>query len=155
MANVNQVTLIGYLGKDPQVTTTQQGTKVARLSVGTTERGYTSKSGQQIPDKTEWHDVVIWRQSAEFAEKVCKKGTQVYVQGKLRHRSYEDKDGQTKYVTEIEATDFQILDRMGQNSSQSQQTEPQSAPSPSFDSAPSEAPKNEFNAPTSEDDLPF
>jgi single-strand DNA-binding protein len=118
MANVNQVTLIGYLGKDPQISTTQQGIKVARLSVGTTERGYTSKSGQQIPDRTEWHDVVLWRQSAEFAERFCKKGAQVYVQGKLRHRSYTDKDNQTRYVTEVEADDFQSLDRANQNQQQ-------------------------------------
>jgi single-strand DNA-binding protein len=121
MANVNKVIIIGYLGKDPQITTTQQGIKVARLSVGTTERGYTSKSGQQIPDKTEWHDVVIWRQGAEFAERFCRKGSQVYVQGKLRHRSYVDNNNQTRYITEIEAEEIQSLDRAAQNNANEQQ----------------------------------
>ena len=147
MSNVNQVTLIGYLGKDPQVATTQQGIKVARLSVGTTERGYTSKSGQEIPDKTEWHDVVLWRQSAEFAERFCKKGTQVFVQGKLRHRSYTDKENVTKYTTEVDAEDFQILDRATPSQQATQQPAQGAAPVPVYQYAPQPAQDN--------DNLPF
>lgn len=158
MANVNKVTLIGYLGQDPKVSTTQQGIKVARISVGTTERGYTTRSGQQIPDKTEWHEVVLWRQSAEFVERYCKKGAQVFVQGKLRHRSYVDKDNQTKYVTEVEADDFQILDRVGQSSVQTQQTQQvvqQSAPSAIVAPAPREVPQNQFYGLPNDDEMPF
>lgn len=149
MANVNQVTLIGYLGKDPQISTTQQGIKVARLSVGTTERGYTSKSGQQIPDRTEWHDVVLWRQSAEFAERFCKKGAQVYVQGKLRHRSYTDKDNQTRYVTEVEADDFQSLDRASQNQQQVHQQAQSVSVAPAAQDVAQSLKSND------DDDLPF
>lgn len=121
MASVNQVTILGYLGRDPQVTTTPQGVKVARISIGTTEKGFTTKAGQQIPDRTEWHDVVLWRHNAEFAERFCRKGSQVFTQGKLRHRSYTDNDNQKRYVTEIEADEFMLLDRAAQNQPQGQQ----------------------------------
>ena len=150
MASVNHVTIIGYMGQDPKVTTTQQGIKVARLSVGTTERGYTTKSGQQIPDKTEWHEVVLWRQSAEYAERFCHKGSQVYIQGKLRHRSYTDENNQTRYITEIVGDDFHILDRAGQNSTQTQQVEQQPAPSAIAAPAPRETPQRPFD-----DEVPF
>lgn len=111
MANLNQITLIGFMGQDPVVGTTQNGSKFAKISVGTTEKGYTSKNGTEVPDKTEWHNVTLWRHSAEFAEKYCRKGSQVFVQGKLRHRTYQDKDGNSKYASEIEAETFELLDR--------------------------------------------
>lgn len=111
--------IIGYLGQDPKVTTTQAGAKVASISVGTTERGFTTKEGKVIPDRTEWHNVIVWRQGADFIEKYVRKGSQVFVQGKLRHKQYVDQQTQqTKYYTEIEADVFELLDRAPQANGQ-------------------------------------
>ena len=134
------------------------------MSIGTTERGYTTKSGQQIPDRTEWHDVILWRQVADYAERFCRKGTQVFVQGKLRHRTYTDNNNQTRYVTEIETTDFQILDRPTQNQPQNQPQYPQMgqqyAQGVSAAPAPNYAPQGGYGAAfapdmPNDDDMPF
>jgi single-strand DNA-binding protein len=109
MAGINKVILVGNLGKDPEVRTIQSGATVARFSLATSE-SYTNKEGQKI-ENTEWHNVVLWRGLATLAEKYLKKGNKVYIEGKLRNRQYEDKDGNKKYTTEIEATDMLLLDR--------------------------------------------
>lgn len=117
---LNKAIIIGYLGDEPQVRTLNSGGKVASLSVSTPEKGYTTKSGQQIPDKSEWHNIVLWDRLADVAEKYLHKGSMVYVEGKIRTRSY-DKNGEKRYVTEIHADNLQLLDRKSETSNQQQQ----------------------------------
>lgn len=110
MASINKAIILGYVGDEPKITTTPAGKKVANLAIATTEKGYTSQSGVAYPDKIEWHNVTIWQKQAEFAEKFIKKGSLVYVEGKIKTRSYT-KDNITRYATEIEAETLQLLDR--------------------------------------------
>ena len=110
MASINKAIILGYVGDEPKITTTPAGKKVANLAIATTEKGYTSQTGVVYPDKTEWHNVTIWQKQAEFAEKFIKKGSLVYVEGKIKTRSYT-KDNITRYATEIEAEILQLLDR--------------------------------------------
>ena len=98
MASVNMAVVVGYVGDNPKVNMTQTGRKVAGITVATTEKGYTTQIGVTYPDKTEWHQIVLWGRLAEVVEKYVHKGSMVYVQGKLRTRSYE-KDGITRYTT--------------------------------------------------------
>lgn len=107
MAGVNKVILVGNLGADPEIRVLSSGTKTARLRIATSET-YTNKNGERVTN-TEWHTVNVWRGQADVAEKYLSKGKQIYVEGKLRTRSYDDKDGVTRYVTEIEADNFTML----------------------------------------------
>ena len=106
---INKVILIGNLGRDPEVRYLEGNIAVARFSIATNE-SYKDKTGNW-QTQTEWHDIVCWRQLAERAEKQLKKGTQIYLEGKLTHRKYQDKEGHDKYVTEIVANTIRILDR--------------------------------------------
>ena len=99
--------LIGNLGKDPEVRHLENGTSVANFSLATTET-YKDKSGQR-QSQTEWHNIVLWRGLAEIAEKYLKKGNPVYIEGKIRSRSWNDKDGITRYTTEIVADNMTML----------------------------------------------
>lgn len=103
---VNKVILIGNLGKDPEVFSFDTGVKKVTFSLATTE-SYRNKEGQDI-EQTEWHNIVVWRSLAEIAEKFLRKGSQVYIEGRIRYRTYE-KDGQKKYITDIEADSINIL----------------------------------------------
>ncbi len=109
MTGVNRVTLLGNLGKDPELKTFENGAKLVRFSIATNEK-YTSKAGEKIT-KTDWHNIAVWRGLAEAAEKLLKKGSYVYLEGKLRNRAYQDKEGNTKYAIEIEAENFTLLNR--------------------------------------------
>lgn len=111
MASINQATVVGFVGEDPKIIMTSSGRKMASFAVATTEKGFTRQDGSTIPDRTEWHNIVIWGKLAEVTEKFLHKGSSVYVQGKMRTRSYEDKNGQKRYITEIEADVMQMLDR--------------------------------------------
>ncbi len=104
---INKVILVGNLGADPEVRYTPQGTAVANFNVATNE-AYKDREGN-LQEKTEWHRIVVWDRLAEIVEKYLKKGSQIYLEGSLQTRSYEDKDGVTKYVTEIKARELQIL----------------------------------------------
>jgi single-strand DNA-binding protein len=106
---VNKVTLIGRLGSDPEVRHLESGVAVARFSVATNEY-YKDKNGE-FQETTEWHNVVVWREAAERAEKQLKKGGLIYVEGKITYRKYTDKDGAEKYVTDIVANTFRNLER--------------------------------------------
>ena len=106
---MNKVMLIGNVGKEPEVKYVDAGVCVASVRLATTERGYTLQNGTEVPDRTEWHNVVCWRTLAEIAEKILRKGTQIYVEGKLQTRSWEDKDGNKRYITEVVADNFTIL----------------------------------------------
>jgi single-strand DNA-binding protein len=107
MAGVNKVILIGNLGKDPEVRYLDNGVAVANFSLATTEN-YKNKEGERV-SQTEWHNIVLWRGLAEVAEKWLKKGSSVYVEGKIRTRKWEDKDGNTRYSTEILGDNMTML----------------------------------------------
>ena len=108
MAGINKVILIGNLGRDPEVMTFDNGVKKASFSLATTE-SYKNKEGNRV-EQTEWHNIVLWRGLAEVAEKYLQKGSQVYLEGKLKTRSYEQ-DGVKKYVTEIYGDNMTMLGR--------------------------------------------
>lgn len=103
---VNKVILIGNLGKDPEVFSFDTGVKKVTFSLATTEI-YRNKDGQDV-EQTEWHNIVVWRSLADIAEKFLRKGSQVYIEGRIRYRTYE-KDGQKKYITDIEADNINML----------------------------------------------
>ncbi len=111
MGSLNKVMLIGNLGKDPEVRAIPSGAKVANFSIATTE-SYTDKNGQKV-DKTEWHNIVLWRGLAEVAEKYLHKGGQVYIEGRLQTRSWEDANQQKRYTTEIIGDSMVLLGRPG------------------------------------------
>lgn len=109
---INKVILIGNVGQDPEIRYTgdvNNGTKVATFRVATTER-YRDRSGN-LQEHTEWHSIVVWRNTADVVEKYVKKGTQVYIEGRLRSRSWDDQNGNKRYVTEIVADTLQLLGR--------------------------------------------
>ncbi|MCU0416400.1 MAG: single-stranded DNA-binding protein [Cytophagaceae bacterium] len=99
MAGINKAILVGNLGKDPEIRSLNDGRKVANFPLATTE-SYKNKNGERV-DNTEWHNVVFYGPIAEVIEKYLRKGSQLYVEGKIRTRSYDDKDGNKKYITEI------------------------------------------------------
>ena len=132
---VNKVILVGNVGKDPEVRYLEKNVAVANFSLATTERGYTMQNGTQVPERTEWHNIVAWRGLAELAEKCIRKGSQLYIEGKLQTRSWE-KDGVKRYTTEIYAETIQLL---GKRSDQAEMPEI----------------KAEETAPQGEDALPF
>lgn len=107
MAGVNKVILVGNLGKDPEMRHLEGGTAVANFTLATSET-YKDKNGQRV-EQTEWHNIVVWRNLAEIAEKYLKKGSTIYLEGKLRTRSWEDKDKVKRYTTEIVADTFTML----------------------------------------------
>ncbi len=113
--SVNKVILVGNVGKDPEIKYFDENTAVANFPLATSERGYTTKSGVEVPERTDWHNVVAWRGLAKLAEGYIRKGTQVYVEGKIRTRSYDDQNGQKRYVTEIMADIIQLLGRKSDN----------------------------------------
>ncbi len=117
--SVNKVILIGNLGKDPEVRHLENGAVVANFSIATSE-SYTDKNTGQKVTNTEWHDIVVWRGLATIAEKYLKKGQKVYVEGKLQKRSWQDKDNNTRYTTEIVANELTILSRIEQQKSPNQ-----------------------------------
>jgi len=157
--SVNKVILIGNVGKDPEIRYFDNGSAVANFTLATTERGYTAANGTQIPDKTEWHNVVCWRGLAKVAEQFVKKGTQVYIEGKIRSRTYDDQNGIKRYVYEIYADNLELLGRRSGDSSQGeygqsgyqapqqqsqQMQQPQSTPN-----------NTSFSVEEDADDLPF
>ncbi len=111
---INKVILIGNLGQDPELRYTNSGTAVCNFRLATNE-SYKDSSGQMV-DKTEWHSVVTWARLAEICGEYLRKGSQVYIEGSLQTRSYEDREGNTKYVTEIKAREMQMLGGRGGDS---------------------------------------
>ncbi|MBO4802437.1 MAG: single-stranded DNA-binding protein [Bacteroidaceae bacterium] len=109
MATINKVILLGYVGKEPEVRYVDQGKAVAQVRLATSEPGYTLQNGTQVPERTEWHTVIVWRQLAEFVEKYVHTGDFIYVEGKIQTRSYEDKQGITRYVTEIWGDELKLV----------------------------------------------
>ncbi|MCP4550715.1 MAG: single-stranded DNA-binding protein [Bacteroidetes bacterium] len=137
MAGVNKVILIGNLGKDPEVFTFENGVKKVSFSLATTE-SYKDKEGNKV-NQTEWHNVVLWRGLADVAEKYLSKGNQVFIEGKIKTRAWDDKDGNKRYTTEIYTDNMTMLGGRREDA-----VTPKSVPE---DSA--------TDIPTPEDDLPF
>lgn len=108
--SVNKVILLGNLGKDPEVRRLENGTAVASFSLATSEV-YTDRSTGEKKELTDWHDIVVWRGLAEVAEKYLKKGYKVYIEGKIKKRSWQDKEGITRYTTEVIADELNIISR--------------------------------------------
>ncbi len=101
--------LIGNVGVDPDVRYVDKGVAVASLRLATTERGYTLPNGTSVPDRTEWHNIVLWKQLAETVERYVRKGDKLFIEGKLHTRSYDDRSGQKRYVVEIWADAMEML----------------------------------------------
>jgi single-strand DNA-binding protein len=144
MAGVNKVILVGHLGKDPEIRSIEGGRKVANFTLATTE-SYKDKNGQRV-DKTEWHNIAFWGPIADVIEKYLKKGSQIYLEGKITNRSYEDKEGVKKYFTEIVGQNMTMLGgapKSGDSSSGSHEKNGKTAEVASSFSA------------EEEDDLPF
>lgn len=106
---MNKAMLIGNVGVEPEIRYMDQGVCVASIRLATTERGYTMANGTVVPDRTEWHNVVLWRQLAEVVEKYVHKGDKLYIEGKIHSRSYDDRNGVKRYVTEIWADSMELL----------------------------------------------
>ncbi len=109
MASVNKAILIGNLGKDPDLRYTPSGQAVATFSLATNER-YKDKDGQMV-DRTEWHNIVVWGKQAETAKEYLKKGRQIFVEGRIAYRTYDDREGNKRYITEVVAQRIQFLGR--------------------------------------------
>lgn len=111
--SVNKVILLGNVGKDPEVRYLDSGIAVASFPLATTDRAYTLANGTQVPERTEWHNLVLWRGLAETAEKYVHKGDKLYVEGKIRTRSYDDQTGARRYITEIFVDNMEMLTPKG------------------------------------------
>jgi len=146
MRGVNKVILIGHLGKDPEVRHLDNNTAVANFTLATTE-SYTNREGKRV-ENTEWHNIVMWRKLAEIAERFLKKGSFVYIEGKLTSRSWDDKEGNKRYITEVVANNMQMLDKKSDDGGG------YSAPSAPAQST-SSKPGNEVVLDEPGDDLPF
>lgn len=132
MAGVNKVILVGNLGKDPEMRYTPNGVPVCSFPMATSETYKDRNSGERVT-QTEWHNIVIWRGMAETAEKYLRKGSQVFIEGKIKTRSWEDQQGQKRYTTEVVADVMQLLDRPSKseprsNSPAAQETRPEQEP---------------------------
>lgn len=131
--SVNKVILIGNLGRDPEVRHLENGAVVANFPIATSETYKDRNSGERV-SQTEWHNIVVWRGLAEVAEKYLKKGNSVYIEGKLKTRSWEDKDGNTRYTTEVVADNLTMLGGRPEGTESNQpSTKPANDPGNAFD----------------------
>ena len=146
---INKVILVGNVGLDPEVRTTESGVKVARVRLATTERIYNRQTNEST-DLTEWHTITLWRGLAEVVDKYVRKGSQIYVEGRLRTREWTDKDNIKRYSTEILADDLKLLGRRGDN----QQSTPAAPAQPAYQQAAAQ-PQAVPAVNDDPDDLPF
>ena len=142
---INKVILVGNLGRDPEMRYTPSGSAVANLAVATSESWKDKNTGEQV-DKTEWHRVVFFRRLAEIVGEYLKKGSKVYIEGKLQTRKWQDKEGNDRYTTEVVANEMQMLDSRGGSTSYNQ--DETAAAQPASQEQP--APAGDFD-----DDIPF
>ncbi len=166
---INKVILVGNVGLDPEVRTLETGVKVARVRLATTERIF-NRQTNETSEHTEWHTITLWRGLAEVVDKFVRKGSQLYIEGRLRSREWE-RDGQKHYATEIVADDMKLLGRRSDNGAQEgyQQSAPSSygqpapqpyhqaqpTPQPAAQSAPQPVPQAPVTINDDPDDLPF
>ncbi|MGD9342606.1 MAG: single-stranded DNA-binding protein [Desulfuromonadales bacterium] len=141
--SVNKVILVGNLGKDPELRYTPSGTAVCTFSLATTDR-FKNKQGEQ-QERTEWHNIVVWAGLAEICGKYLTKGKQIYIEGRIQNRSYDDRDGNKRYITEIVANEMQMLGRAGEQGGGGRASAPAEEPSQGSQEPP-------FNP---DDDIPF
>lgn len=132
--SLNKVMLIGNVGNEPEVRYVEQGVAVGSFRLATTERGYTLQNGTQVPERTEWHNVVVWRRLAETVEKYVHKGDKLYIEGQLRTRSWDDRNGVKRYTTEVWADNMEMLSPRG------------NVAAPVADAAPAEPASNDSTA---------
>ncbi len=154
--SINKVILVGNLGKDPELRYTPSGAAVANFTLATSER-YKDKNGEWV-EKTEWHNIVAWRQLAEICGKFLHKGKQVYIEGKIQTRSYDDRDGNKRYMTEIIADQMQMLGRAGEEGGAPARSQEPRQSRPTQGAPRSNAPAYEdFGDPpfNPDDDIPF
>lgn len=152
MAGINKVILVGNLGRDPEMRYTQNGVAICSFSLATSETYRDRTSGEKVT-QTEWHNIILWRGLAETAEKYLRKGSSVYIDGKIRTRKWEDQQNQIRYTTEIIADTMQMLDRRDSSTAPSQ-TAVQPAAASEQPLPASEQPAD-VTAPPEPDDLPF
>jgi single-strand DNA-binding protein len=160
MAGVNKVILVGRLGQDPEIRYTQNGTAVCNFTLATTET-YTPKDGGQREEKTEWHRIVAWARLAEICGEYLSKGKQVYIEGRLQTRSWEDREGNKRTTTEIVATQMQMLGAPQQGERPASQPHPREDKPPSGrreasrDDTREPPPPSGSDRPAPDDDIPF
>ncbi|MBQ9201106.1 MAG: single-stranded DNA-binding protein [Bacteroidales bacterium] len=143
---INKAILVGNVGNEPDVRFIDKDVPVASFRLATTERAFSTASGVQVPERTEWHNIVAWRGLARLAENHIHKGTQLYIEGKITYRSYTDKNNITRYTTEIVADTIQLLGRRrGEEETPGREETP--APAPAVNDLPPTG--------TANDDLPF
>lgn len=128
MSGLNKVMLIGYLGQDPDTRYVESGDAVTNISIATSEKWKDKNTGEQ-KERTEWHRIVMWRRLAEIAAEYLRKGSQVYVEGKLQTRRWEDKEGNTRYTTEVVAHQMVMLGGKGGNGERQAPKDPKPAKS--------------------------
>lgn len=150
MSGVNKVILVGNLGADPEVRTLESGAKVARLRVATAET-YKDKNGEKVT-QTEWHTVNVWKGLADVAEKYLKKGSQVYIEGKIKSRTWKDKEGVDKYTTEILGDNLTML---GSKMSEGNNQQSSSSSQPKQDEHHARMEDSPPISANADDDLPF
>ena len=156
--SVNKVILVGNVGKDPEIRYFDTGSVKATFTLATNERGYTMANGTQVPDRTEWHNIVCWKGLAQVVEKYVTKGSQLYIEGKIRSRSYDDQSGNKRFITEINVDNLELLSRRSSsdeagyisNSISNNQSE-----SSSQNPVNEASLNNDLQSPDSVDDLPF
>lgn len=151
----NLVIFIGNVGADPEIKHLETSS-VANFNLATTERGFTTKSGQEVPERTEWHRIVVWGGLAKVVEGYVKKGTKLYVEGKLRHRDYTDSNNVRKFITEIHADNIILLG--GGSSSQSNPHHspgPTNQANPVYQPGPAVQTHTDHGSTGNGDDLPF
>lgn len=164
--SLNKVILIGNVGKDPDVRYFDSGAAVASFPVATSERGYTLANGTVVPERTEWHNIVVRRDSVPFVEKYVRKGSLVYVEGKIRTRTYDDQNGVKRYLTEIHADRVEFYNigtrpADGQAAATSSQPQANTAAQPAQQTAaipyqqPAASQPSAFSESSEADDLPF
>ena len=148
--SLNKVQLIGNVGKDPEVRYLDSGMAVATFPLATTDRAYTLANGTQVPERTDWHNIVLWKSLAEIAEKYVHKGDKLYIEGKIRSRSYDDQNGVKRYIVEIFGDNMEMLTpRSAQQGGQqfASQQQPAATPAQPIQQAPVQD--------EASDDLPF
>lgn len=146
--SVNKVILIGNVGQEPEVRYLDGGVCVAKVRLATSERGYTLQNGTQVPERTEWHDVIFWRAQGEYVEKYVHTGDKLFVEGKLQYRKYTDKQGLSRTAVEILANALEILTSAQQKRQETGTANPQG-------NTPKPQPETPAEPAGSETDLPF
>lgn len=153
--SLNKIMLIGHVGKDPDVRSLSNGAKVASFPFATTDKAYTLQNGTQVPERTEWHNIIVWNRTAEVAEKYVHKGDKLYLEGKIRTRSYDDKNGNKHFITEIFVDYMEMLSAKPQQYTAPVHQPVQSQQQSYQQNTNQQMPQYQTPPPPPSDDLPF